>query len=131
MEQVKLLRLKTGEDVISYIEDYEEGKSILRTPMVVMIKYDNRTGKQNVMMDHWLPITVILENEAVIENSEILTSMNPNAEFSEYYEKSVGAIANAMDKGPTNNMDLDQDLTPEELTNLMESMEPIGSKYIH
>lgn len=130
MEQVKLLRLKTGEDVISYIEDYEEGKSILRTPMVVMVKYDNRTGKQNVLMDHWLPITVILENEAVIDNSEILTSMNPSAEFSEYYESTVGAIANAMDKGPTDNMDLEQDLTPEELTNLMDSMEP-GSKYIH
>lgn len=129
MEQVKIIRLKTGEDVISYIEDYEIGKSILRTPMAVLVKFDSRNNKQTVLMDHWLPINVIKENEAILDNTEILTMMDPTPEFSMYYEDSIEAIANAI-KSSSDVKENNEGLSEEEIS-LMESLEPVGSKYIH
>jgi hypothetical protein len=133
MEQVKLIRLKTGEDVISYIEDYEPGKVILRSPMAVIVKMDMRTEKQTVLMDHWLPITVIKENEAVIYSSEILTAVDPSAEFSEYYENAIETLDNIKSiKSNLNGSSSNEDeLTEEDINTIMDTFGLVGSNTIH
>lgn len=133
MEQVKLIRLKTGEDVISYMEDYETGKVILRSPMAVIVKMDMRTEKQTVLMDHWLPITVIKDNEAVIDTSEILTAIDPSSEFSEYYENAVETLDKI--KGVKSNLNEsssnEDELTEEDINVIMDSFGLVGSNTIH
>jgi hypothetical protein len=132
MEQVKLIRLKTGEDVISYIEDYEPGKKILRSPMAVLVKLDMKTGKQTVLMDHWLPITVIKENEAVIDDGEILTSVDPSSEFSEYYENAIEALDNIKSFKSSNVSSSNEDeLTEDDINLIMDTIGLVGSKTIH
>jgi hypothetical protein len=92
METIRILRLKNGEDIITYIEEIDKFNFILREPMVVLVKFDNRTGRQTILIDNWLPKTVIRNNEALITESEILTMMEPTAEFSEYFETAIGSL---------------------------------------
>lgn len=134
MEQVKLIRLKTGEDVISYIETYDADNVILRSPMVVIVKMNMRTENQTVLMDHWLPITVIKENEAIIQSSEILTMIDPTSEFSEYYVDAVVTLDEIRSNksnpnGSSSNEDeFNKDL---DINNIMESIGLDGTKTIH
>jgi flagellar hook-basal body complex protein FliE len=118
MEVVKLLRLKTGEDIITYFEQVDKLNFIVREPMVVMVKYDSRTGKQTIMMDHWLPVTLILHNEAFITESEILTILEPTAEFSEYFENAIDTIAKSK-KASKKETDSDEEEIKSELMNMM------------
>ena len=134
MEQVKLIRLKTGEDIISYIETYDAGTVILRSPMVVIVKMNMRTENQTVLMDHWLPITVIKENEAIIDASEILTMIDPTSEFSEYYVDAVITLEEIKrgksnpDGSSSNEDEFNKDL---DINHIMESIGLDGSKTIH
>ena len=134
MEQVKLIRLKTGEDIISYIEKHEPGTVILRSPMVVIVKMNMRTENQTVLMDHWLPITVIKDNEAIIDASEILTMVDPTSEFSEYYVDAVITLDEIKrgksnpDGSSSNEDELNKDL---DINHIMESIGLDGSKTIH
>lgn len=134
MEQVKLIRLKTGEDVISYVEAHDSGTVILRSPMVVIVKMNMRTENQTVLMDHWLPVTVIKENEAIIDASEILTMLDPSSEFSEYYVDAVVTLdeikANKSNlNGSSSNEDeFNKDL---DINHIMDSIGLDGSKTIH
>lgn len=134
MEQVKLIRLKTGEDVISYIEDYETGKVILRSPMAVLVKMNMKTENQTVLMDHWLPITVLKENEAVIDRSDILTMVDPSSEFSEYYVDAVITLNEVrMNKSNLNgSSSLEDEFNKDlDINNLMDTIGLDGSKTIH
>lgn len=92
MEQIKLLRLNNGEDIISYVEDYGTGEIILRCPMALMVKFDQRTNKQTVLMDHWLPTSIIMKNETLLKCSDILCFMDSNPAINEYYENACTAI---------------------------------------
>ena len=40
MEAVKIIRLKSGEDIIAYIEQVDKMNFIIREPMVVLSKQD-------------------------------------------------------------------------------------------
>lgn len=135
MEQVKLIRLKTGEDIISYVETYEAGTVILRSPMIVIVKMNMRTENQTVLMDHWLPITVIKENEAIINASEILTMVDPTSEFSEYYVDAVLTLDEIKreESHPTNGSSSNEDELNKDLdiNHIMESTGFNGSKTIH
>lgn len=95
MEAIKLLRLKSGEDIISYFEQVDKLNFVLREPMVVLVKNDMKSGKQIIMMDHWLPVPLIKYNEAFITESEIVTIMEPTSEFTEYFENAVDSINKA------------------------------------
>lgn len=128
MELLKILRLRDGEDIIAYVEDYGKGQIVLRSPMMVMIKHDPRNGKQTVLMDHWLPINIIQENEATINEHEILCSFDPTADISEYYIQAISAI-DQYNLNSTQSSN-DDELTEQEINVLMES-NLMGSNQIH
>jgi len=95
MEAIKVLRLKSGEDIIAYLEQVDKLNFIVREPMVFMFKNNPKTGKDIVMMDHWLPAALLKHNEAFLTENEIVTILEPNSEFSEYFENAVDSIHKA------------------------------------
>lgn len=129
MEQVKLLRLKSGEDVISYVEPFNPGEIILRSPMAVLVKMDMRTEKQTVLMDHWLPITVIMHNEAVIQESEVLASLDPTSEFSDYYVNAVLELEKL--KGSNVSSSNEDEIKDLEFKDILDTYGLDGTKTIH
>jgi hypothetical protein len=128
MEQIKILRLKDGEDLISYVEDYGTGEVLLRSPMMVMVKHDNKSGKQTVLMDHWLPTYIILKNEVILKTTEILCTMDSSPALNEYYENAISAIETFNSDADASS---DEELTQEEMTMILESSNLVGSKLIH
>jgi len=124
MEAIKLLRLKSGEDIIAYLEQVDKLNFIVREPMVVLVKNDTRSGKQLILMDHWLPAPLIKNNEAFIAEGEIVTILEPTSEFSEYFENAVDAIHKAKsveeDSSEMNEEEMSKDL----MTMMLDSVGP-------
>lgn len=88
MEIIKILRLVTGEDIICYIERYQE-EVIVRSPMELYIKTDPRSGNELLSLNNWLPFSVLKDNETVVHVKNILCVLEPSKELIEYYENSV------------------------------------------
>ena len=81
---IKIVRLNSGEDVIAdIVTSANSSFTTLNNPMNLMFK---RTQKGTVMMMvPWLPIEIINDNIATINNSEILTTADPKQDLIEYY----------------------------------------------
>ena len=86
---IKIVRLQTGEDIISKItEDDESNMVLLNNPMRMIVKRVE-TGQSVFMMMPWLPIEVIKEDSAIIYNSDIVTMIEPKDSLVEYYQSMV------------------------------------------
>ena len=133
MESINILRLKSGEDIICYMENYGQEEIAVRDAMVVFVKMDMKTGKQHILLDHWLPLPIIKENEAIIRQSEILAVMVPTKEFTEYYENSVAVIKHV--KENVSNEELsssdDDELTQEDMRMMLDTLDELPTKYIN
>ena len=132
MESINILRLNTGEDIICYMEHYGPEEVVVREPMMVMLKTDYKTGKQNVGMDHWLPVALLKENEVVIRTSNIIAVMNPSATFTEYYENTIGTLTemkkNFKDETQSSNDDL---LTQDDMSLILDNMDVSNNTVVH
>lgn len=82
---IKIVRLQSGEDIIADTTMDEENDTVLLdNPMHVIFKRIP-TGQTVMMMAPWLPIEIIKENVAIIYASDILTVIEPKTEVVEYY----------------------------------------------
>jgi hypothetical protein len=131
MEAVKLIRLKSGEDIIAYIEQVDKLNFVIREPMVVLTKQDNRTNKHIIMMDHWLPVPLIRHNEAFITESEIVTMLEPTSDFSEYYENAVTNMKQILTFNTSSSDEEERNLTREEMLMMLEAVGPDTTELIH
>jgi hypothetical protein len=131
MEAVKLIRLKSGEDIIAYIEQVYKLNFVVREPMVVLTKQDNRTNKHIIMMDHWLPVPLIRHNEAFITESEIVTMLEPTSDFSEYYENAVTNMKQILTFNTSSSDEEERNLTREEMLMMLEAVGPDTTELIH
>ena len=131
MEAVKIVRLKSGEDIICYIEQVDKMNFIVREPMVVLTKQDFKNDKHVIMMNHWLPVPLIRHNEAFIMESEIITMLEPTSEFSSYYENSVNAMKHYLDSDTSSSDEEENTLSKEEMLMMLESVGPDSTELIH
>ena len=87
---IKVVRLQSGEDIIADIIS-DDNTTVLNSPMVIVIRR-SPTGSV-MMMVPWLPVEVISDNIAILNNSEIVTETNPKNSLIEYYLNAVGQVA--------------------------------------
>jgi hypothetical protein len=74
-------------DVICDYEDLGSQKILLTNPM--SFEVHNKGNVKHILMDHFLPAELLERNEVVISPNEIMFTLSPNEEFTEYYENSV------------------------------------------
>jgi hypothetical protein len=132
MEAVQMLRLNTGEDIIAFTH-HEPGEDYyVVQPMEVMVKFDNRTGNQHVLMDHWLPTTIIEFNETVIREDVVLATMQPNIDLLNCYNTAVEQLnklkETSSDKDASESSEI---MSTNEMIELLELFDPVGSNQIH
>ena len=85
---VKIVRLKSGDDVIANLDgDINENKIILYYPMAFHIVDRNRMSQ--IVLAHYLPYQLITDNYCIIDADEVLFLLEPNDQFKEYYVNSV------------------------------------------
>jgi hypothetical protein len=137
MEAVNILRLKSGEDIICYMENYDDEEIVVRDPMTILLYTDNKTGKQTIALDHWLPVTLLRMNEANIKNVDVLATLTPSSVFSEYYVNAVNVINNSKmkfdDSGVASSNDAASNdaLTQEDMNLILEAMDPTKVRTMH
>jgi hypothetical protein len=107
MDNIKILRLHNGEDIMARYTEGEDETVLLDNPMHVIFKRIP-TGQTVMMMMPWLPIEVIKENVATIYTSDILTIVEPKEDLIEYYGSAVLEAQKRMEK-KTPFMDFDED----------------------
>lgn len=117
MEATKILRLKTGEDIICSVSPSSMGGVVLKNPMVVFTKMDLRAAKQLILINPWLPFHIIENNEVILNSSEILFSMDPIPEFIDYYKIALKDHTDALEE------DTEEGLSQEDMKTILESVD--------
>lgn len=88
MSYIKILRLKSGEDIIGFVNFTNKSNTLLKikNPTVILIQYDEETEQTELLMRQWLPISLIETDEAEIGISELqINPLEVNKKFKEYY----------------------------------------------
>ena len=88
MDNIKIVRLQSGEDVIANYTDDEEGSITLTNPMSLMFKR-MPTGRAVMMMSPWLPLELVEDNVANIYAQDILSVFQPKQSIIDYYNTTV------------------------------------------
>ena len=106
MDNIKIIRLQNGDDIIgSVIFEYDE--YYIKEPMLVDIEYIG--NKSSLIMRQWLPTQLISKNEIKLKERDILFVVEPAADFCEYYTHTVERLTELLDyKEKTKNMDEQQ-----------------------
>ena len=87
MDNIKIVRLQNGEDLIGDITFRADGSFNIYEPMVVEI--DFRGKYAGLVMHHWLPLQLIKKNEITLMPKDIIFITEPTDDFSEYYIHTV------------------------------------------
>ena len=87
---IKIFRLSSGEDIIAETERKDNLFKVIN-PIVFMLRNDFRSGSQTVSMTFWLPVSLMEKNQTIIDTRDIIATMDPSADFAEYY---LGAVEN-------------------------------------
>jgi len=90
MDNVKIIRMQTGEDIMaSMIGEEEQNETVvLNNPMRLVFRR-LPTGQTVLMMMPWLPVELIKEDSAIIYTTDIITVIEPKESMKEYYENLV------------------------------------------
>lgn len=89
MDDVRIIRLQCGEDIIAnYNYNDETSEIVLSDPMTILFKR-LPTGKAFMMMSPWLPIELIEDNIATVFENDILTAVRPKKSVITYYKRIV------------------------------------------
>ena len=102
MDNVKIIRLQSGEDVIADYQQIDGDESVLLSNPMSLIFKRMPTGRAVMLMSPWLPLELVEKNEAWLYQSDILTVVQPKQQIVDYYANSVkeveeDMIASAMD----------------------------------
>ena len=87
IEDIKLVRFKTGEDIIGYVSDINDDKINIRFPMLVVT--DDVNGQKAYVMAPWLPHQLYKFNETSIWSNDIMFVADATEVFIDYYKEMV------------------------------------------
>ncbi len=94
MDNIKMVRLQNGEDIIGTISSNTSGVYNVSHPMVVEIT--SRNGMPILGMTHWLPVQLVKTNEVTLTDKDILCMIEPSEDFIEYYNNTVKKISDLL-----------------------------------
>lgn len=135
MDNVRIVRLVSGEDIIAFYEE-DEDMALVGNPMTMVFKR-LPTGKAVMLMAPWLPLEVVEEDIVSIPYSQIITVMNPKKHMSEYFINSVMDMEQELSDNPPEELSL-RDASPtdeeieqqedDELREILEGFNPDSTK---
>lgn len=121
---VRILRLVTGEDIICIFHKISIDSYLVRDPMLVMVKFKGKDS--TVLMEHWLPVEVVKKTEVLINPRDVITMFDPKESLAEYYINLVDRLHIALDrKKILEDMDID------EMVDILEAMEESKEHILH
>jgi len=96
MDNIKIIRLQSGEDVMANVVE-SEGQEyfVLQNPMTVMFKR-LINGRAVMLMLPWLPVEIINDNSATIYSNDILSFLDPKNSLIDYYTRAIDDLYSKM-----------------------------------
>jgi len=126
MDNIKIVRLQSGEDVIANYTDDEEGSITLTNPMSLMFKR-MPTGRAVMMMSPWLPLELVEDNVACIYAQDILSVFQPKQSIIDYYNTTVTEVEEDRQNEEMNELhDLEEDDLEMSVEEEQEAMEELN-----
>jgi hypothetical protein len=116
MDNVKIVRLQSGEDIIAdYTVDENDSSVILNNPMSLVFKR-LPSGKAIMMMSPWIPLELVENTTARIFSLDVLTVFEPKPHLIEYYNNTVVEVEQDLydSEDGLEELDDDEELTEEE-----------------
>ena len=97
MKNIKIIRLSTGEDVIGDIEKKDD-HIVVRKSFVLIPRQMAPGQPVQLVLSPWQPYTD--DQEIVVDNSKVITMINPKPDINKNYEANTSGIlqATAADK---------------------------------
>lgn len=111
MNNIKIVRLSTGEDIIAAVTENGNGTIMVNDPM--MFELSNRNDTYQISMAFYLPVQLIKKNQMIMAADKVLCVSDPTDSFAEYYINSIQKMQQLMELRDT----LDDSNIPEETMN--------------
>ena len=89
MENIKILRMKSGYDLIGFVSEDLTHQVHIKKPMKISITVDPRDQQQFFVIQNWLPHQYFSRDEVDIWLDDILFIMEATESFKEYYVEMV------------------------------------------
>ena len=120
LETIKIIRLKNGEDIIGFIKSEDDMTYDVSEPMTVDVEVRG-SNAGHLLMANWLPVQLIKKNETQIKSEDILTMMEPEENFIEYYMNTVDKLNKILEAKKEAAA-----MTDEEVTEILNALEGVG-----
>jgi hypothetical protein len=117
MDNIKIVRLKNGEDIVGQLYDIEDSYDVIE-PMTVDVEY--RGKEAGLVMRHYLPVQLVKYNEVTIKQSDVLCIMEPSADFAEYYVNTVEKVHDLLKA-----RNLVDELDDDEVNDIMDALDDL------
>ena len=125
MKDIQIIRLVTGEDIVGHITNQEFGYMIYE-PMMLRVNHRGNDPQGILQLAYWLPVELIRSNSAVVQHDHVITVLDPDDNFKDFYLSTVQKIKDLMET--RNNEDL---LSKDDIMDIMESMKLDSNQMIH
>jgi len=96
MNNIKVVRLLDGTDIVSVIDEIKAGVFLLINPMEFQVQV--RGQASHITLAPYLPFQFVEKNEVVIYSKDVVFMTTPKEEFAEYYETSVEQLLENMNE---------------------------------
>ena len=117
MDNIKIVRLKNGEDIVGQIVSLKDSYDVIE-PMTVDVEYRNKEA--GLVMRHWLPVQLIKHNEINIKTNDVLCLLDPSEDFAEYYVNTVEKIHDLLKA-----KNLVDELDDDEVNDIMDALDEL------
>ena len=88
--EIKLVRMKNGEDLICFcFEDLENKKIHIKYPKNFWQNYDIDTGEDEIVIVDWLPLMAYAYNSVSVDSDQVLFTSYPTTIFGIRYLKEL------------------------------------------
>jgi len=113
MDNITIIRLQSGDDVIADYTQVEGDSSVLlNNPMCVICKR-MPTGRAVMLMSPWLPLELVEKNEAWLFEADILSIFQPKSQIIDYYTNTVKEVEEDMIASESEGGDYLRDISDE------------------
>lgn len=122
---VKIIRLKSGEDIIGNITINNDVDFDISEPMTVDVERRGTYAGQ-LIMANWLPVNLIKDNKTTVKSEDVLIMLDPEDSFIEYYQNTVDKLKEVLKAKQEV-----QDMSDEEIIEILNAMEDSESRVLH
>jgi len=116
--KTQIIKLQNGTDLIANVALNGMDSYVLDEPMEFGVDYRGRDA--GLFMKHFLPVQLLKKNSIQIHTKDILSVLEPDNEFSEYYINTVSKIKELLKA-----KDVLSDMDDEEIGNMINEFEEL------